>query len=455
LDSLARLAQAGERAQQIIRRHPRRLAGIVVAVLAGLSVSAFGIASIGPDAAALPQRVLASDLVIDGLSGQLEMLAGRRLELARSDITRASDSADTLLQRLGAADPEAAFKLRTDTVARRIVEGTPGKLIRARIDESGRVLELVARFEDDTPEQFRRVTLARGDDGELHARIEQARYTSEMRMGAGVVQSSLFAATDSAAIPDPVAVQMADIFAAEIDFHRELRKGDTFSIVYESLMADGEPVPWNEGAGRVLAAEFVNGGQAHHAVWYADASGKGAYFDLNGKSKQAAFLASPLEFSRISSGFAMRFHPILQTWRQHLGVDYAAVAGTPVRSVGDGTVSFSGWQNGYGNVVQVEHAKDRVTVYAHLSRLMVRQGQRVAQGQRVGLVGSTGWATGPHLHFEFRVDGAQKDPLAMARAKEIVALDGGSRAQFAKLATAVQSRLDIAGSLIGAKSGVQ
>jgi murein DD-endopeptidase MepM/ murein hydrolase activator NlpD len=453
---LERLAQAGERAQQIVHRHPRRLAGIVVAVLAGISASAFGIASIGPDAATLPQRVLAQDLDIDGLNGQLETLAGRRLELTRSEVTRASDTADALLQRLGASDAEAAFKLRTDMVARRIVEGQPGKLIRARIDEAGRVLELVARFEDDTPEQFRRVTLARGDDGELHARIEQARYTSETRMAGGVIQSSLFAATDSAGIPDSIAVQMADIFAGEIDFHHELRKGDTFSIVYESLMADGEPVPWNEGAGRVLAAEFVNGNQAHYAVWYADASsGKGSYFDLNGKSKQAAFLASPLEFSRVSSGFSMRFHPILQTWRQHLGVDYAAPTGTSVRSVGDGTVSFAGWQNGYGNVVQVEHAKDRVTVYAHLSRLMVRQGQQVAQGQRVGLVGSTGWATGPHLHFEFRVDGAQKDPLAMARAKEAVALDAGSSQQFVKLANAVQSKLDIAGSLIGAKSGVQ
>lgn len=427
----------------------------MVAVLAGLSVSAYGIASIGPDAAALPQRVLSQDLVIDGLSLQLETLAGRRLELARSEVTRASDTADALLQRLGASDPEAAFKLRTDTVARRIVEGQPGKLIRARIDESGRVLELVARFEDDTPEQFRRVTLARGDDGDLHARIEQARYTSEVRMGGGVIQSSLFAATDTAGIPDPIAVQMADVFAGEVDFHRDVHKGDTFSIVYESLMADGEPVPWNDGAGRVLAAEFVSGGQAHHAVWYADATGKGAYFDLNGKSKQAAFLASPLEFSRVSSGFSMRFHPILQTWRQHLGTDYAAPTGTSVRSVGEGTVSFAGWQNGYGNVVQVEHAKDRVTVYAHLSRLMVRQGQRVAQGQRLGLVGSTGWATGPHLHFEFRVNGVHRDPLAMARAKEVVALDSSSREQFVKLANAVQSKLDIAESLIGAKSGVQ
>ena len=124
-----------------------------------------------------------------------------------------------------------------------------------------------------------------------------------------------------------------------------------------------------------------------------------------------AFLASPMEFSRVTSGFAMRFHPILQTWRAHLGVDYGAPTGTPVRTVGDGVVEFAGVQNGYGNVVQVEHGNDRSTLYAHLSRIDVRKGQRVEQGQRIGAVGATGWATGPHLHFEFRVNGEHQDPL--------------------------------------------
>ena len=136
-------------------------------------------------------------------------------------------------------------------------------------------------------------------------------------------------------MPDTVATQLAEIFSTEIDFHRELRKGDTFSVVYEALTADGEPVPWNQGAGRVLAAEFVNAGHAHSAVWFADASGKGAYFDLSGRSKHSAFLASPLAFSRITSGFSMRFHPILKEWKRHEGVDYGAPTGTPVHVVGE------------------------------------------------------------------------------------------------------------------------
>ncbi len=431
----------------------------MVAVLVGISASAYGIASVGPDASSLPRQLLSQPVEIEGLESQLEALAGHRLDLARSEITRASDTADALLQRLGASDDEAASKLRTDLIARRVIEGRPGKLVRARIDQNGHVIELVARYPDDSPDApantFKRLTLSRAPDGSLRSRIEDAELTPEIRMAGGTIQSSLFAATDAANLPDPVAAQMADIFASEIDFHRELRKGDTFSVVYEALTADGEPVAWNQGVGRVLAAEFVNGGRAHHAVWFAQANGKGSYFDLAGKSKQAAFLASPLEFSRVSSGFSMRLHPIFQTWRAHLGVDYAAPTGSAVRTVGDGVVKFAGRQNGYGNVVEVQHAKDRTTLYGHLSRINVRAGQKVSQGQNIGAVGSTGWATGPHLHFEFRVNGVHQDPLKLARSVETVSLEAASRAQFDHLARAVQARLGIAESLIGAGTGVQ
>jgi murein DD-endopeptidase MepM/ murein hydrolase activator NlpD len=137
-----------------------------------------------------------------------------------------------------------------------------------------------------------------------------------------------------------------------------------------------------------------------------------------------------MEFSRVSSGFKMRFHPILQTWRAHLGVDYAAPSGTPVRSVGDGVVEFAGTQNGFGNVVFVQHRRQHTTVYAHLSRINVRKGQTVSQGQNIGLVGATGWATGPHLHFEFRVNGAHQDPLTLARQSESVPVPPGAMGSF-------------------------
>jgi murein DD-endopeptidase MepM/ murein hydrolase activator NlpD len=242
-------------------------------------------------------------------------------------------------------------------------------------------------------------------------------------------------------------VKWSEIFATDVDFHRQLRRGDSFNIVYETFTADGEPIAWSQGAGRVLAAEFVSGGKAHHAIWFAGADGRSGYFGLDGSSRRKAFLASPMEFSRVTSGFAQRFHPVLQNWRQHKGVDYSAPMGTPVRSVGDGVVDFAGRQNGYGNVVEVKHSNQRVTVYAHLSRMDVRQGQRVEQGQRIGAVGATGWATGPHLHFEFRVAGQHQDPLLIAKAAETVALDNASRSRFAAVAQKVQVKLDLAETL--------
>jgi len=182
-------------------------------------------------------------------------------------------------------------------------------------------------------------------------------------------------------------------------------------------------------------------------------SGRAGYFGVDGKSKRRAFLGSPMEFSRVTSGFSMRFHPILQQWRQHKGVDYGAPQGTSVRSVGDGVVSFAGWQNGYGNVVQIQHGNERMTVYAHLSRIDVKKGSRVEQGQRVGAVGATGWATGPHLHFEFRVNGEQRDPLMVAKASEAVTLSPSSQAQFAALARSASAQLQAAESIVGVADG--
>nr|CBA31746.1 hypothetical protein Csp_D28660 [Curvibacter putative symbiont of Hydra magnipapillata] len=230
-----------------------------------------------------------------------------------------------------------------------------------------------------------------------------------------------------------------------MDFHRALRKGDRFSVVYETLEGDGEPMR----AGRVLSAEFVNAGKPFQAMWFKDpvAPGKGGYYTLAGESLRRAFLASPLEFSRVTSGFKMRFHPILQTWRAHLGVDYAAATGTPVRSVGDGTVDFAGVQGGFGNVVMVKHRNNQTTVYAHLSRINVKKGQNVSQGQNIGAVGATGWATGPHLHFEFRVNGVHHDPLTIARQSEAVPVSTAAKPLFDKAAQSVRAQLASAAQL--------
>jgi murein DD-endopeptidase MepM/ murein hydrolase activator NlpD len=435
-------------------RHSRALSTGFVLVLGGFAAAAFGVAPLLPDPAQLPQREIVDNVAPAGYDDQLEALAEQELQLWRSELTRSGDTADSLMLRLGVADARALAFLRSDPLARRIFDGRPGKMVQARATADGALIELVARYAaaDSTSRQpqFTRLTVAR-EGGGWSSSAEVAALVGQARLASGTISSSLFAATDEARIPDAVAVQLAEIFAADIDFRRELRKGDTFSVVYEALTADGEPVTWVASAGRVLSAEFVNAGKSHQAVWYADASGRGAYFDFAGQSKRRTFLTSPLEFSRVTSGFAMRLHPILQQMRAHRGVDYGAPQGTPVRAVGDGLVEFAGWQNGYGNVVQIRHGNDRSTLYAHLSRIDVRKGQGIEQGQRLGAVGATGWATGPHLHFEFHVKGQYVDPLQVARSSDTVTIDPQSRAQFAQLSRSAQRQLELAETLAGTR----
>ena len=450
----ASLAQAADRTQRFVVQHRRGIVASSVVLLAGCAAAAFAIAPLAPDAAALPQRLVIEAVQPQAFAPQLEALAAHEFELSRTDVTRAGDTPGTLLERLGVADASAVSFLRSDVNAKRLFEGRGGRLVQVRAGEDGRLKSLVARSPAARSEQssthFARLAISRDAQGAWQASEETLPMQSQTRLASGTIRSSLFAASDEARIPDAIAVQMAEIFAADIDMHRELRRGDTFSVVYEALTADGEAVPWTQ-TGRVLAAEFVNGGKSHQAVWYRDANGRGSYFDLQGQSKKRAFLASPLEFSRVSSGFAMRFHPIQQKWRQHLGVDYAAPTGTAVRAIGDGSVEFAGWQNGYGNVVQIKHSNERSTLYAHMSRIDVKKGQRIEQAQRVGAVGSTGWSTGPHLHLEFRVNGVHQDPLRVAKASEAVAIAPDAKTEFAALAQTLQLKLDVAETLVGAR----
>ena len=419
--------------------------------LAGFGAAAFGISPMIPDPADIPKHVLTQSVATDPIQSQLDALGDAPLQLYRSAVTRSGDTADSLLGRLDVSDTEIAAFLRTDPLARHLLDGHGGRMVRVETNEHGRVRELVARYApanaDQASTHFSRLTVTR-EDGRLRSRIETAALGTRVRMGGGTIASSLFAATDEAGLPDNVATQMAEVFATDLDFHRQLRKGDTFTVVYESLTADGEPITWApSSAGRVLAAEFVNAGHRYGAVWFKDAQGKGGYYGLDGQSKRRAFLASPMEFSRVTSGFAMRLHPILNSWKQHKGVDYGAPQGTPIRTVGDGVVEFAGWQNGYGNVVEIRHSAQRTTLYAHMSRIDVRRGAHVEQGQHIGAVGATGWATGPHVHFELRVDGLQQDPIALAKAAESVPLTAGARTQFAAVAADLKGQLAVAQTL--------
>lgn len=451
------LQQATKRTGAFLTQHPRSVSAAVVVSLAGFAATAFGLAPLSLDDSAFTQRTVTQTIAPSGMVAQLEALAVHDISLYRSDLTRSSDSANSLLRRLNVNDPAAAAFMRSNVMAKALLNGKGGKMVRVSTGASGKLEELIARYPTESPElretHFTRLTVSRVA-GQFTANIETAPLAAQVRLGSGTIRNSLFAATDASRIPDPVAVQMAEIFANDIDFRRELRRGDTFSVVYEALTADGELITWNQSSGKVLAAEFVSNGKAFSAVWFKETiSGKGAYFDMAGLSKIRSFLASPMEFSRVTSGFAMRMHPILNTWKQHKGVDFGAPTGTDVRSVGGGVVDFAGKQNGYGNVIEIKHTHERSTLYAHLSRIDVRQGQRIEQGSVIGAVGSTGWATGPHLHFEFKRAGMQVDPTDIARASETIAVSPAAKTRFAQMAMTVKAQLGAAETMAEATSG--
>ncbi|MBL0421710.1 M23 family metallopeptidase [Ramlibacter sp. AW1] len=432
----ALLAQAAG----LLQRYPRHVTGLIAALLLGGGGGAFAVASFGPDPADLPVRQVVESVNTLPIDQQIEALESHALRLFRSDTLRATDTVDTLLARLGLHDTAAAIFLRNDPLFRTQVLRRPGRMVTAEGSADHRLEKLTARWASETAGQFHRLVIERNPDGHLLSRVETGQLVASARLGSGVIRSSLFAAVDDAQIPEEVAVQVADILGSRVDFHRGLRKGDSFNIVYEVLVADGEPLR----TGRVLSVEFDNNGKHHTAMWFREAGKKGAYYALDGTSLQSAYLASPMEFSRVTSGFSMRFHPILKQWRAHLGTDYGAPTGTPVRVVGDGVVEFAGWQNGFGNVVIVRHNASDTTLYAHLSRMDVRKGHSVTQGQRIGAVGATGWATGPHLHYEFRINGQHQDPVLVARKSEGVKLSAEALPAFRSAATAMRLKLDAA-----------
>jgi len=314
----------------------------------------------------------------------------------REELFQPGDTLAAFIERLG-VDGEHVARL---TKIRALQQLRPGAHVSAEVSADGEPLNLSFLSGRDTL-----IKIAAEGNNFFRVTEDRAQLYTRITMKSGAVQSSLFAAADDAGIPDSVAMQLGDVFGGDIDFHRDLRKGDHFAVVYELHYLGGRPVR----AGRVLAAEFTNNRKTFRAVHYGN-----SYYTPEGKNLRKAFMRSPLEFSRVSSGFGMRRHPIAQAWIKHQGIDYAAPTGTRVRAVGDGIVEFAGTKGGYGNVVILRHHGQYSTTYAHLSRISVRRGARVAQNDTIGAVGQTGWATGPHLHYEFRVAGESRNPFSIA-----------------------------------------
>ena len=439
--SLQLLAQAKVHSQTLrdfVARHPKHVTAVVAAVLLGGGGGAFAVANLGPDASNLPVRTLVETLETPNLEAQVAALEQQTLRLYRNDITRGADTPESLLRRLGLVDSAAAAFIRKTPEARQALLNRSGRNVSVEANEQQQFLTLTTRWlKNDNDSQFQRMVITRGNDNKFSVRTDTAPLTASVRMAGGTVASSLYAASDEARLPDSVTRQLADVFSGQIDFHRALRKGAVFSVVYETLEAEGEPLR----TGRLLSAEITNDKKTYDAVWFQEAGQKGAYYTMSGDSLRRAFLASPVPYSRRTSGFGMRFHPILQTQRAHTGVDYAAPTGTPVMSVADGVVIESSYQGAYGNMVVVQHNARQTTVYAHLSRMQVKRGQTIKQGDIIGAVGSTGLSTGPHLHFEFRVNGRHVDPLTLAQQGSAEPISTAMRPQFNQRAQVARSQL--------------
>jgi murein DD-endopeptidase MepM/ murein hydrolase activator NlpD len=350
------------------------------------------------------------------------------------------DSLAKIFRRHGLSPQLLQDVLRASDQHGRLENLLPGDEIRIHLDKGRQLSELHLQLD-----ALRSIRVAATEEG-LSALLLRKETENRVAAASGTVESTLFGSARRAGMPDSVTLDMAAVFRWDIDFALEIRAGDRFSVVYEELWADGERV----AHGEVLAAEFVNEGKTFQAFRYEDRHGKGAYYSADGKPLKKRFFRTPVDFTRISSSFSKRrWHPVLKRWRAHRGVDYAAPTGTPVRATGDGEVAFKGWKKGYGRVVYLRHGRSYQTVYGHLSAFARRlgKGSPVEQGEIIGFVGQSGMATGPHLHYEFHVDGVQRNPLTI-RAPMADPLTGREKRRFEQATRSLAARLEAVSSKV-------
>ena len=320
---------------------------------------------------------------------------------------KSGDSLSGIFGRVDINANQLAELMKISSVKKHLLKIMPGEQIQLDHDFNGQLLGL--HYDID----FKTSLLVERSPAGLESTIIEHNIDSRPQHTSGTINDSLFLAAQNAGLTDNMTMELAGIFGWDIDFVLDIRKGDSFSLVYEEIYKNGQKIK----DGNILAAEFINRGKSYRAVRYEDPKTKKiAYFSENGKNLRKAFLRSPVNFSYISSKFtSRRYHPVLHKYRSHKGIDYAARRGTPIRSSGEGKVVFRGKKGGYGNVVIIKHGSRYSTLYAHLSKFnrKARRGRKVKQGQVIGYVGSSGLATGPHLHYEFRVNGVHRNPLTV------------------------------------------
>lgn len=418
--------------------------------LAALAALALGLAGLGE--AASPPRKAALEPTPEPVSTTLPVPAGPTVpeqpappsaepppappprEL-RSVQVRRGDSLARIFRRLGIPAAELAALLETEQ-ASTLARLRPGERLDLELEPgNGRLAALSYR-----PDPLRRLRIERRD-GRFQARWEEVEVERRLAAASGRIERSLFVAGQAAGLSDRMIMELAAIFGWDIDFALEIRPGDRFAVLYEERYgSDGKLL----ARGPIVAAEFVNRDRIFRAVRYAPPGERAAYYTPEGLSMRKAFLRTPVRFSRVSSRFSRaRKHPVLNRIRAHKGTDYAAPRGTPVKASGDGKVVFVGRKGGYGKTIILRHGGVYSTLYAHLSRFArgLRRGRRVRQGEVIGYVGSTGLVTGPHLHYEFRVRGAYRDPLTV-RLPRAAPVPASRRADFLARTRDLVSRLD-------------
>ena len=361
--------------------------------------------------AALPR-----DPAPESLQSQIEPPATRVAEVAPQEasvgfstievVVSRNDTMDRLFRRLELNLGDLASLRNLPELRSQVDRLKPGELLRF-MHRGGELVGLERKLSDSETLKVTR------DENGFSTDVLENPLEIRTRAASAFINSSLFQAAADADLNERVAFDLAEIFQYDIDFVLDIQSGDRFSVVYEEVFQDGVPLR----TGNILAAKFINEGREYRAVRYVDAEGRAQYFTPDGKSLRKAFIRAPVQFSRISSRFnPSRRHPVLNRIRAHKGVDYAAPVGTPVRAAGEGRVRFIGRQGGYGNVIEREHGSGVVTVYGHMSRFAssLKRGQRVDLGSVIGFVGMTGLATGPHLHYEYRIRGKHQNPQTVA-----------------------------------------
>lgn len=407
------------------------LRGVLAAALLPLfgMVTAYGIAP-DTDTRDIPVQTLIERLALPQMAAAPEQAAQ---VFHHEERVLSGETLGALLSRLGVSQQDSVLLL-SQTAAQISRSLRSGQRVQADVSDQGELMELRLTGADGTLNR-----ISRQADGFVLDHPQGALETRVI-MRSGRIESSLFGATDAAGLPDSVAVKMADIFGTQLDFRSDLRRGDTFSVIYEMDYRNGEPT----GTGKILSTEYVNAGKAYRAVLYRTPSGQEEYYSPNGESLKKGFLRSPLEFSRVTSSFSnSRRHPVYGFHRRHTGTDFGAPTGARVKAVGDAVVSFAGRKGGYGNLVILRHSNGFETYYAHLNGFAkgMRRGTPVGQGQIIGYVGMTGTATGPHLHYEVRIGGQPRNPVTV-KLPGSPPLPLAQRARFNEQTAAWTQRLD-------------